>query len=99
MFAKNGLFSACDVGYGCIIAAACMPCQHGIAIKCHGTCSLYAKCNMGTFSFQRCLEGGKFDAMTGTCVTGTCPEDEMPPNYSGYTMAAAAGSPSSEKGD
>ncbi|XP_063442603.1 uncharacterized protein LOC134722899 [Mytilus trossulus] len=80
---------ACDVGYGCIIGAPCKPCQHGIAIKCHGTCSLYAQCGMGTFSFKRCVDGGKFDAATSTCVTGTCAEDEMPPNYTGYRMSGA----------
>jgi hypothetical protein len=62
--------------YGCIIPAHCRPCRHGMAIKCHGTCSLYALCNMGTYSFKRCLEGRQFDVATGVCVPGTCLEDE-----------------------
>jgi len=70
-----------------------------MAIKCHGTCSLYAHCNMGTYSFKRCLEGRQFDVATGVCVPGTCPEDEMPPNYRGYTVNGATKSAATETGD
>ncbi|KAK3086021.1 hypothetical protein FSP39_012274 [Pinctada imbricata] len=69
----------CKLRNGCIVRDRCTPCIHGTTRQCEKTCSLYAKCVNGFYQTSYCVDGQKFNPMTGKCEIGICPEEETPP--------------------